>query len=331
MTVLNARIAKLAAMLVALCLAACGGETDEPRASGGSMAAGSSSLAMNEEPVVSHVSFVPAAPKPGQSVQAVAIATDPDGDSVSLSYEWSVGGRRVLSDGDSYEIPVGWRIRAVVVVVTASAVEATSDPVSAKLRVANRAPRVTELAIETVDLVRGPGKGPHWRVSPTAADPDGDFVTFSYQWLVNGRPTDQTGDSFAKSRAGRGDEVAVRVTATDGQATSVPLLSPAIALQNASPVFSSAPPAPEPGGQFRYLPAVEDPDGDTRFSFRLLEGPDAMTLDTRTGELSWRPDASRPGRYAVTLEVADEHGATSTQRFEIAVRVGGGGAPAAPR
>jgi hypothetical protein len=314
-----------------LVLAACGGEVDEPRSSGGSMATGSGSVEMNAEPVVSHVSFVPAAPKPGQSVQAVAVAADPDGDSVSLSYEWNVGGRRVLSDGDSLEIPENWSNRVVEVVVTASDGEAMSDPMSAKLRVANRAPRVTELAIETLDLVSGSRKEPHWRVSPTAEDPDGDFVTFTYEWFVNGRPVDQTGESFPKSLVGRGDEVTIRVTATDGQATSVPLLSPAIAMQNAPPVFSSAPPAPDPGGHFRYLPAVEDPDGDTRLSFRLLEGPDAMSLDARTGELSWRPDARSPGRYAVTLEVADEHGATSTQRFEIAVRVGGGGAPAAPR
>jgi hypothetical protein len=295
------------------------------------MTAGGSAVVSNHEPVVSHVSFTPPTATPGQALQAVVIAADPDGDAVSLSYEWRVGSRRILSDGASIQIPENWSNRLVEVIVTASDGDAVSDPVSARIRIANRAPRVMELEIETVDLARGSGEEPHWRASATAEDPDGDFVTFTYEWLVNGRATGESGESFPKSLVGRGDEITVRVTATDGQATSNPLVSPIIAIENAPPVISSAPPAPDPGGVFSYLPTVEDPDGDTRFSFRLVEGPDTMKIDTRTGELSWRPGSSRPGRHAIELEVADEQGARSTQRFAITVRVGGGGAPAAPR
>ena len=62
----------------------------------------------------------------------------------------------------------------------------------------------------------------------TGDDADGDPLTFTYVWRLNGevrRTTTISGnpDSFdLKGRVANGDVVAVTVTAADGTATSVP-------------------------------------------------------------------------------------------------------------
>ena len=67
-------------------------------------------------------------------------------------------------------------------------------------------------------------------VTATASvgDPDGDSFTLSYQWLRNGSAiigaTSQTLD-LASVPVAPADSIAVRVTATDGQASSAPLTS----------------------------------------------------------------------------------------------------------
>jgi YVTN family beta-propeller protein len=74
--------------------------------------------------------------------------------------------------------------------------------------------------------------------SVAAHDADGDPVVYSYEWLRNGAPlVNVTGPSLDLSVAGhgdRGDTITVRVTATDGQATSVPV-SASVVIADAAP------------------------------------------------------------------------------------------------
>ncbi len=71
------------------------------------------------------------------------------------------------------------------------------------------------------------------------------------------------------------------------------------------------------GARYRYRPRVLDPDlGDT-VSFRLTEGPDGMTLDPETGEVSWLPEANGP--YDVSILALDTIGFATAQTYTLTV------------
>ena len=78
--------------------------------------------------------------------------------------------------------------------------------------------------------------------TPAAQDPDGDPLTYSYQWTKNG--TDIAGamgatlDLALSGNGDRGDAIAVRVTASDGSATSAPLTSASVTVINSAPSVS---------------------------------------------------------------------------------------------
>jgi len=75
-----------------------------------------------------------------------------------------------------------------------------------------------------------------------AQDPDGDALTYSYQWTKNGADiagaAGATLDLAITGNGDRGDEIAVRVTASDGSATSDPLTSPSVTVINSAPSAS---------------------------------------------------------------------------------------------
>jgi DNA-binding beta-propeller fold protein YncE len=75
-----------------------------------------------------------------------------------------------------------------------------------------------------------------------AQDPDGDLLTYSYQWTKNGADitgaTDATLDLGVSGNGDRGDSIAVRVTASDGSATSNPLTSASVTVVNSAPSAS---------------------------------------------------------------------------------------------
>jgi DNA-binding beta-propeller fold protein YncE len=75
-----------------------------------------------------------------------------------------------------------------------------------------------------------------------AEDPDGDPLTYSYQWTKNGSDiAGATGDTLDLELSGNGDHgdaIAVRVTASDGSATSAPLTSASVTVVNSAPSAS---------------------------------------------------------------------------------------------
>lgn len=101
-----------------------------------------------------------------------------------------------------------------------------------------------------------------------AHDPDGDPMTFAYQWIRNG--TDLVGATAASldlSVAGhgdRGDAIAVRVTASDGALSSAPVTSATVVVLNTAPVASVAlsPTAPTTNTVMVATATASDADRD---------------------------------------------------------------------
>ena len=104
--------------------------------------------------------------------------------------------------------------------------------------------------------------------SVASHDTDGDALTYSYEWLRNGVPiAGATGPSLDLSVAGhgdRGDTITVRVTASDGQATSAPA-SASVVVANSAPVASVALDltSPTTNQVITATATSSDADGDT--------------------------------------------------------------------
>ena len=75
-------------------------------------------------------------------------------------------------------------------------------------------------------------------------DPDNDPLTYSYQWTKNGSDlagrTSSTLNLGGAGNGDKGDTIAVRVTANDGAATSDPVTSADVTVQNSAPTVSVA-------------------------------------------------------------------------------------------
>ncbi len=145
-----------------------------------------------------------------------------------------------------------------------------------------------------------------------ASDPNGDPLTYAYQWIKNG--TDLPGATAASldlSIAGNGDRgnaISVRVTASDGVATSTPVTSPAVTIVNSAPVFGQdlSDRTDVEGAAITLSAAGADPDADA-LTYQATGLPPGLHIDPATGAISGTiaAGASTSSPYAVELTVSD--------------------------
>jgi hypothetical protein len=276
----------------------------------------------NVPPVVRSVRIQPAEPAAGQRVRAIVSVRDPEGDPVTLDYAWAIDGE-VVSDDAEIELSDVRKGATVSVIVTAHDPEAAADPMTAEVRVIDQAPVISGLAITPPETV---APGERIVVTSEGRDPDGDSVTFDYEWTVNGERRDEVGNTLATDGLRQGDEIVVKVWANDGNNQSQPLKSSPIVVGSAHPEIVSNPPGFNDQGAFVYDIRAIDPDGDRSLRYRLDEGPEGMKVDEVLGELVWRPRFDQEGIHAVAIVVRDSTGLETTQSFEVTVR---GAAPPA--
>ncbi len=160
--------------------------------------------------------------------------------------------------------------------------------------------------------------------SPRAADPDGDDLDYHYEWAINGSAIFSDDAILPKEEFKRGDEITLRVTASDGTDESGTLESQPIRVVNVPPMITSTPKGFEDDGSFRYQVVASDPDGDPRLRYRLLEAPEGMAMDRLNGTITWTPAGVQAGNHPVVVEVDDMAGGTSKQSFEVRVAFEGG-------
>ncbi|HJW48744.1 MAG TPA: hypothetical protein VJ726_04955, partial [Candidatus Limnocylindria bacterium] len=227
-------------------------------------------LNVNAPPAVISATIAPTSPDTDDVLTATVVAQDPDGNPLTYSYQWTKGGADIAgATGATLDLGVsgnGDRGDAIAVRVTASDGSATSGSLtSAAVTVVNSTPAVISATIaptspETDDLLTA---------TVVAQDPDGDPLTYSYQWTNGGGDipgaTSATLDLGVSGNGDRGDEIAVRVTASDGSATNGPLTSASITVINSAPSVSVTldPIKPSHKGMLTADVAVSDADLDT--------------------------------------------------------------------
>ena len=75
----------------------------------------------------------------------------------------------------------------------------------------------------------------------------------------------------------------------------------------------------DPTRIYAYRAEAIDPDDDP-VTFRLVDGPGGMILDSSSGQVMWAPSADQVGQHSVTIEADDGRGGKAKQIYRINVR-----------
>lgn len=166
--------------------------------------------------------------------------------------------------------------------------------------------------------------GATYSFTPSAADSDGDSLTFSIANRPSWASFSNTGRlSGTPSVTDVGTYDNILISVTDGQnVVSLPSFSIVVGAPgtNSPPVISGAPATTVTQGQaYSFTPTASDPDGNP-LTFSIAGRPAWAAFDTVTGRLSGTPTASALGTSgSITISVSDGQRSASLTPFTITV------------
>jgi len=175
----------------------------------------------------------------------------------------------------------------------------------------NQPPRVT-----SVDVTPNfPKIGDTLKITATAIDPDGDEVTFIYQWFKNEELLpEETSDTLSLKGYQRGDRIMLNVIPYDGKEKGSPGLMK-VTVGNISPEITSTPNESRfENRRFTYQVKATDSENDP-LAYSLKAAPAGMTIDKATGLIQWDVPPDFRGKASVTVSVTDNQGGEGLQSF----------------
>ncbi len=215
----------------------------------------------NTPPALTGVSISPSTATVADPLTCAAAATDADGDAVTLSYSWTVGGAEVgTSSTLSSGFVAGDTVTCTVTPddgVDAGASDSASVTIDNALPVLSGVSLTPTTAYEADTLNCTPG---------SASDADGDSISYGYAWAVGGVAAASTSSTLTGAEFDRGDAVVCTVTPSDGTDAGVPVVSNSVTIANSPPVMASvavSPPAPTVADTLTCTPSAADDDGDS--------------------------------------------------------------------
>jgi YVTN family beta-propeller protein len=279
-------------------------------------------ITANRPPAMVSATIAPASPDTDDVLTATAVAQDQDGDPLTYSYQWTKNGADIRGATDAtLDLAVsgnGDRDDQIAVRVTASDGSATSVPLtSAAVTVVNTPPAMISATIAPAS----PDTDDVLTAAVAAQDLDGDPLTYSYQWTKNGEDiagaTGATLDLAVSGNGDHGDEIAVRVTASDGSANSAPLTSAAVTVLNTRPAVVTATIAPT------------SPDTDDVLTATVVAQD--LDADALTYSYQWtKQGADIPGATGATLDLAVSGNGDRGDAIAVRVTASDGGSTSDP-
>jgi len=271
----------------------------------------------NSPPVIGSVTILPEKPNKEIELNLSIQSKDPDGDSVTYQYQWIRNDEEITGENKGTlkkgNFKKGDFIR---VKVTPSDGKADGTPfLSTPVKILNSPPIIQEVWIEpkvayVTDRLKAYVK---------SSDPDGDFIYYTYRWEKNGVIlNDESGDFLERGRFKKGDSIAVTVTPDDRETLGTPKKSEPLVISNSPPLIVSSPPTSVEKTTYIYQVGAKDPDGDP-MTFHLKSGPRGMKIDPKTGLIEWELRKEDKGSHSVEIEVSDDAGAKSTQRYTLSI------------
>ena len=168
------------------------------------------------------------------------------------------------------------------------------------------------------------------RVEVEAEDIDGDLITYSYQWVKIKKVESayqsedllgETDSTLSHDKFVKGDVLAVKVTPYDWYSNGLTYQTKPIVIVNSPPeIISSPPKIIMDDGVYTYQVKAIDIDNDP-ITFSLgEEAPEGMTIDSKTGLLTWSITPKLAGTYKITIYGDDGNQGRCFQRFTLTIK-----------
>jgi hypothetical protein len=242
----------------------------------------------NATPSLTSASISPSTVYTGDTLTCSASGwSDADGDADASTYAWTVNG---VAAGTGRTLSTSLvRGDTVVCAVTPYDGTASGSPVSASVVVSNQAPTVASATI-TPSTARTDDT---LTASATTTDADGDPVTLTWAWTVNGVSAG-TGTTLPGTAFSKGDVVVATATPSDG-ATSGATASATVTIANTAPgtpTITISPSAPEAGADdlvCTIATVATDADAD-RVTYAFSWSLDGAAWTGSTSTTTWSGD-----------------------------------------
>ena len=223
--------------------------------------------------------------------------------------EWTVNGASV-SDGmaTSFKASEAKRDDIVQASITGPDFKVLSNTVE----LGNSPPEIT--AVKFMPEIFRPGDTLNAEVA--ASDPDGDPVTVSYEWTVDGQPAGREQRIGAPLK--RGNKIVFKATPFDGMDYGTPFVVESV-VANTPPVIEGHTESSFDGTTYTYQVKASDADGD-QLTYSLGASLSGMNINASTGLLTWIIPPEFKGVQPVTIKVDDGHGGTAQYTLNITIQ-----------
>ena len=248
-------------------------------------------------------------------------ASDPNGDplvfSISKRPSWA---RFDTVTGRLYGVPTSadaGRTRDIVISVSDGKYVAKLPKFTLRVS-AGTAPTISGSPPTTVSA------GSPYDFKPTAADPDGQALTFAVinkpTWASFDAATGRLSGTPGAISAGTYSNVGISVTDGSSTASLAPFTITVTAQANTPPTISGTPATSvQVGNAYDFRPTASDANGNT-LRFSIVNPPSWATFDTATGRLSGTPQSGNVGTTAqIVISVTDSIDVTFLPMFSITV------------
>jgi hypothetical protein len=230
----------------------------------------------------------------------------------NVHYRWARNGR-IIEEETASLLSKKWFSRGDTISVT---VIADGKEATASIIINNSPPVVTSVLLNPEQLRRGVDV----TALPQAIDADGDDVTFSYKWRINGIDVPEDKPMLNGKQFKRGDRISLTVTPYDSSGPGEVFNSKEIIIPNAAPSFITTPPKDFSGETYAYQAMAEDPDDDP-VSYSLVSPPPGMTIDNKTGMIQWKIGRDQAGNHTIEIVAQDPEGAKMSQKYTLAITI----------
>ena len=273
---------------------------------GGASTASKTMTVANVAPTITDLTG-PSTAAEGDSASFTGAATDVATDTITYTWDYGDGSTgsgasasHTYADNGTY-----------TVTLTATDEDGASSTQTTTITITNVNPAIDSLTLTDGD------EGTELLLSAIAADAGtGDVLTYSWDY---GDGTTGTGDPSTHAWPDEGDyTVTLTVTDDDGGSDT---LSDTVTIVNVDPSITSlAIETADEGALYTYAATASDPGTADILTWTLLSGPDGMTIDALTGQVSWTPTyADSLSPVEVSVRVDDGDGGADEQDFRIIV------------
>lgn len=269
----------------------------------------------NHSPTVRFARIVPSPLTLAGSAVAQIEAVDPDGDPVTIRYQWLVNGSPISGQTHEKLLPKSLK-RGDIVSVEIAVSDGKSTDVTQRLEgvsVGNTVPLVSRVVLGPEEI--RPGVRALAQVA--GADADQDEVGYQYRWWRNGELVPgHDEDGLETVGFARGDVIVVGVTPNDRYGAGREVRSEPISLTNSPPAIMSTPAPFVDRTHYEYFVVAKDPEGDP-LAYTLPTGPAGMKIDIATGRIEWLVPAGLTGTHHVRVTVEDSLSGRAFQEFSL--------------